>query len=238
MIRALLLDVGGVMVAPPTGDWLLGPDYREVLGDDFARERLERFRQARGALLHMLPDANVVADDDAEYAMFIPYYEAALAAADIAITRAQAERMAYMQVYRDDRYTLFADVLPWLDAWRGRLRLGIVSDAPPSTRRILDTMGVMGRVDGATFSSQLGVLKPDPAIYRATLDQLGIGPGDAVFVDDIAGNLRGAQALGMRAVQMRRDMPEHFAAAPAWDGPIAHSFAELDAILRAMDAPE
>jgi putative hydrolase of the HAD superfamily len=46
-------------------------------------------------------------------------------------------------------------------------------------------------------SGELGLLKPDAEIYRHVLDDLGIGPAEAVFVDNREVNVRGAQALGI-----------------------------------------
>ena len=39
--------------------------------------------------------------------------------------------------------------------------------------------------------------KPDPAIYRLALDRFGLGAGEALFVDDRAENVAGAEAAGM-----------------------------------------
>ncbi len=49
-------------------------------------------------------------------------------------------------------------------------------------------------------SSELGVRKPDPRIYEATLAALGVAPQAAVFIDDLQINCEAAAALGMRAV--------------------------------------
>ncbi|HEY3772535.1 MAG TPA: HAD family phosphatase [Solirubrobacteraceae bacterium] len=49
-------------------------------------------------------------------------------------------------------------------------------------------------------SSELGVRKPDPRIYQATLSALGVAPESAVFIDDLQINCDAAAALGMRAV--------------------------------------
>jgi putative hydrolase of the HAD superfamily len=49
-------------------------------------------------------------------------------------------------------------------------------------------------------SSELGVRKPDPRIYEATLAALGVAPESAVFIDDLQINCEAAAALGMRAV--------------------------------------
>jgi putative hydrolase of the HAD superfamily len=175
-----------------------------------------------------------IGSDEEEYHLFCKLYRAVFDEMEFPLSDAQIEQMAFIQTYRDDRYLLFDDVLPYLSRWRGKYKLGIVSDAPPSTRRILTQMGVMQYIDAATFSCDLGVLKPDPAIYRATLDRLQVLPGEALFVDDFPSKLRGAKALGMHCVQMRRPMPELFQTAPEWEGDMAHDFQEIDEYVNAL----
>lgn len=234
MVQAVLLDCGGVMVAPATGDWMLAPGHEAILGEDFAARHLDAFRRARRAFLHLLPDANCVDTDDEEHTMFIAYLGRTLEAMGISVSAEALASLAWNQVYRDDRYQLFEDVIPALMRWAGRYKRGIVSDAPPSTRRILRTMGVMAHIDAATFSCDLGVLKPAAPIYQRTLDLLGVAPEAAVFVDDIPEKLRGAQALGIRGIQMLRPMPASFAVAPPWDGPVVQDMASLEAQLARM----
>ena len=49
------------------------------------------------------------------------------------------------------------------------------------------------------WSCELGIVKPDPAIYRACLDALGCEPGRALFFDDRRTNVQGARDCGMQA---------------------------------------
>lgn len=70
-------------------------------------------------------------------------------------------------------------------------------------------------------SSHVGMRKPEPEIYLLTCEQLGIAPGEAVFVDDNADNIAAAARLGMATV--------HFGEDP-WA-----SLAELDRILDNRD---
>jgi 2-haloacid dehalogenase len=44
-----------------------------------------------------------------------------------------------------------------------------------------------------------GVIKPDPAIYRALLDRTGLTAAQCLFIDDSAKNVAGARAVGMAA---------------------------------------
>ena len=53
-----------------------------------------------------------------------------------------------------------------------------------------------------------GVLRPDPRIYRAALDALGVVSGEAAYVGDGGdGELRGARRLGLRTVLIERGLP-------------------------------
>lgn len=50
------------------------------------------------------------------------------------------------------------------------------------------------------FSSEIGVAKPDPQIFRQVLDTLGVQAQSAVFVDDRPANLIAAATVGIHAV--------------------------------------
>lgn len=54
-----------------------------------------------------------------------------------------------------------------------------------------------------TWSCELGIAKPDPAIYAYTCDKLGIRPADALFLDDKLENIHAARQLGFHALQFR-----------------------------------
>jgi epoxide hydrolase-like predicted phosphatase len=56
------------------------------------------------------------------------------------------------------------------------------------------------RFDAVVISSDVGIRKPDPAIYLLAADKLGVTPEACVFVDDISSNLGPAQEVGMAVV--------------------------------------
>jgi 2-haloacid dehalogenase len=49
-------------------------------------------------------------------------------------------------------------------------------------------------------SGEEKLVKPDAAIYRLALDRFGVAAADAVFIDDNAANVAGAEAVGMTAI--------------------------------------
>jgi len=66
--------------------------------------------------------------------------------------------------------------------------------------------------DGIVISGDVGVTKPDPAIYRYLLDRFGLQPGATAFIDDAEANVAIAADLGMQAIRfedgpgLRRDL--------------------------------
>lgn len=81
--------------------------------------------------------------------------------------------------------------------------------------------GPLGDFFSACFvSGELGLLKPHPEIYRHALADLGITPAEAVFVDNRAANVAGAEALGITGhVFTRTDGLREFLASLATPAP-------------------
>lgn len=57
--------------------------------------------------------------------------------------------------------------------------------------------------DATVISGDVGLHKPDPAIYELGAERLGLTPSDCVFVDDLRENIAGAEAVGMRGILHR-----------------------------------
>lgn len=55
--------------------------------------------------------------------------------------------------------------------------------------------------DVVVDSSQVGLRKPDPAIFRLTCERLRVAPSRCLFVDDLRCNVEAAAALGMTTIQ-------------------------------------
>jgi epoxide hydrolase-like predicted phosphatase len=87
---------------------------------------------------------------------------------------------------------------------RDGARMGLLSnslgDAAVYDRELMAEL-----FDAVVISSEVGLRKPDPAIYELAAERLGLPPSACVYVDDIGGNLKPARALGMATVLHRGD---------------------------------
>jgi putative hydrolase of the HAD superfamily len=75
--------------------------------------------------------------------------------------------------------------------------------------------------DVVVDSCEVGLRKPDPAIFRLTCERLEVAPEAAVFLDDLRRHVDAARSMGLHAILVR----------DPWD-----AIAELDAILESAAA--
>jgi len=55
--------------------------------------------------------------------------------------------------------------------------------------------------DDLIISGEVGLIKPDPAIYHHTLERIGLSAAECVFIDDSAKNISAARQLGLIGIQ-------------------------------------
>ena len=101
--------------------------------------------------------------------------------------------------------TLYADVLPGLrrlkEQMKGKMLVGSISNGNAD----LAAIGLAEHFSVSLAAAQFGSAKPDPAIFHAACEALGVAPHEAVYVgDDLHYDVFGAQNAGLRAVWLKR----------------------------------
>lgn len=85
-----------------------------------------------------------------------------------------------------------------LDRLRPRFRVACLSNSN-ALHTHLHRDALRGHVDEFFFSNELGLAKPDPAIFAAAIRELGVPAARVAFFDDTAANIDAAGAAGMDA---------------------------------------
>jgi HAD superfamily hydrolase (TIGR01509 family) len=81
----------------------------------------------------------------------------------------------------------------------GRVPLYLLSNTSGiHTDYFLPKYPVFECFEGAVFSHEVRLMKPDPEFYREALHRFGKQPASVLFIDDLAENIDSAAALGMR----------------------------------------
>jgi putative hydrolase of the HAD superfamily len=195
-LRAVLFDYGEVLSGPPNP-------------------------QAHSNLLEIagLPEAvfeqhywAIRLDYDADIYNGRSYWSEVARRAGVEFTPAQIDRL----LEQDAR--MWMDVNPQMLAWaralkQAGLKLGILSNMGDAVLQAIEReFSWLGLFDQLTWSYQTGMVKPDPAIYRYTVERLGVAPGEILFVDNLEKNCAAAEQCGLEAIvysnveQLDRDL--------------------------------
>jgi putative hydrolase of the HAD superfamily len=117
------------------------------------------------------------------------------------------ERLLAMErEFSETGVELWEDSLPVVRELRARgAKTALISNCSHSTRPIVDRLEIDAEFDAILLSFEVGMHKPDPAIYREALRRLGdVSPDRAVFVDDQPAYCDGAAALGIETFLIDR----------------------------------
>lgn len=183
-ITTVVFDLGGVLI-----DWNPRHLYRKVFGDDVAA--MESFLAEVCSL-----EWNAGLDAGGSFADAV----AELAAAH----PEQAELIAlYHSRWPEMLGDAFADTVEILgEVRRAGYRTYALSnwsaETFPMTRPYFPFLDEM---DGVLISGEVGVGKPDPAIFREFIARFGIEPARTVYIDDWDRNIATASGLGLKAIQ-------------------------------------
>jgi putative hydrolase of the HAD superfamily len=100
---------------------------------------------------------------------------------------------------------MWMNLNPAMMAWIPRIkdagfRLGILSNMGDGVLEYLrPRFSWLEQFDQLTWSCELGVVKPDPAIYLHTIKKLKVKPEQALFIDNLQKNIVGAEEVGLNA---------------------------------------
>jgi HAD superfamily hydrolase (TIGR01509 family) len=146
----------------------------------------------------------------------------------------------YVEFFRTSAVDMVAEfvvalpgVAPMLESLRERgIAVAVLSNGwNPLQARKAQQAGFAGKV---LVSSEIGAQKPAPVAFERLLETLGTEPDRSWYVgDDPAGDVAGAQRLGMRAVWMNWERKVY----PSDLAPPAHTISDFSQLIELLPAP-
>jgi len=110
---------------------------------------------------------------------------------------------AFLEVFAGWARALLPGAADVLAELRPHYRLACLSNSNPvHWRRKFSVLGIGQLFDVQLASHELGLVKPDPAIYVQAVQRLDVEPGRIAFFDDLPANIAAARAAGMVAEQV------------------------------------
>ncbi len=182
MIRNIIFDVGMVLA-------------------DFCWEKVMHELGFSGEIFERLADATVRSDAWRDYDRSLISDEEILASFIANAPGLEKEIRLFWDHMADtiERY-------PYAEDWVGSLKeegyhCYILSNYSKRTFELTkEKLTFLKRVDGALFSWQVKLNKPEPEIYRTLLERYQLKPEECVFLDDSLDNVNAARNMGIHAI--------------------------------------
>lgn len=181
-VKAVVFDLGGVLI-----DW----DPRLIFQQHFATRGVleaflaEVFWRAHHACHDTLaPFEETLAPYKRDYPHFAPALDAMATDWQKAVMGPIPETVAVLEELVARDVPVFA-----LSNWPAQTW--------PPAHPHADDYAFLDHFRSIVVSGQVQLRKPDPAIYKLALEQFGLAAGEALFVDDLAGNTDAATQAGM-----------------------------------------
>lgn len=208
MVRAVLFDVAGTLAMPKARDaWLagaaasIGADLGGAAAAGTLAEALEIAGRPGGPYPSHVPVevAAAYAARDRDPAAHRAGYLGLLST--VALPDPRLATALYERTLVPGGWTVYPDAVPTLAALRaGGIRTAAISNVGFDLRPVLDGLGLLEHLDAVVLSYEVGAVKPEPAIFTAACEAVGVVPADALMVGDHAAADGGAADIGIRTL--------------------------------------
>lgn len=197
-VKAILFDSGRTLNVPRTGHWFITPNFIKIIDrKDFSYSNEDMDKAMRFACDH-INKILLVETEEEEYSIFKEFYEIVLREIKYPnINNEIIELLARDNVCNDDKFLFFDDIDSSLNALKDKYLLGVVSDTWPSLERVFINNDLRKYFSTFVMSSVYASYKAEKVLFKIAIEELGIKPEEAIFVDDNESNLEAAEEFGM-----------------------------------------
>ena len=106
-----------------------------------------------------------------------------------------------LEEFLNEEFYIDKDLLIEITGLRREYKMGLLSNFSDDLRPKIDNEWALGSVfDEIIISCEVGLVKPDPAIFNLMLDRLGVKADESVFIDDRIKNIDGAKEMGFHTI--------------------------------------
>lgn len=185
MIRVVLFDLGNVIL-PVDGHRMARKltkhsplSQEEILSHFNKQEIVHEFETGRlspqAFFEHIRTSCSL---RDLEYAGFLPLFN---------------------DIFDED-----SAVIRLIEDLKPKVKLGMISNTNTiHSSHLVESYKLFSHFHKVWFSNDVGLRKPDPAIYQLALDHFKANPEESVFIDDLEPNIEGARRLGIHGIHYK-----------------------------------
>lgn len=178
-IKAIIWDLGGVLVRTEDG----GPREKLAAELGFSRVALEK---------------EMFANEDGRKGQ-LGQLSGEQHWQNLADRFGMPRELFVARFFEGDR--LDEELIAFIRSLKSSYQIALLSNAFDTLRSYLvDEWQILDLFDEVVISAEVGLIKPDAAIYQLILQRLGVAPQESIFVDDFAHNIEAANQIGMHGL--------------------------------------
>lgn len=202
-IKNIIFDNGGVLSDPKTGHWFITTNFWEILNLD-KNTNIDNMKSIMKKYIHLLTQDPKTEKE--EYEMFSNFYYHVLKEFKYNnLSKEITNELASDCVYNDDKYIFYDDVDKELDNLSKKYNLYMITDAWPSSFRVLDNKDISKYFKSIMVSSIESKIKTD-GLFEIFLDKnKNVKPEESIFIDDRTIVLDKAKECNFNVLQMDRN---------------------------------
>jgi epoxide hydrolase-like predicted phosphatase len=183
MVKAIIFDFGGPIV-----DWEEG--MNEVYRKHEDHHNLER------DTLRKLFNDYIVGGLVADFHSIADFFEKTKPSINMTVEELN-------EVLEEANATMYVrpEMIAYIEILRKKYKIALLSNFSNGLERFLqEVFKIYHLFDLVVSSYNVKIKKPDSRIYEHTLKKLGLKPEEAVFIDDLEENVKGAEAVGIKGI--------------------------------------
>ncbi len=186
-IKLIIFDLGGVVVSP---------EVEEIPRTMASHTEIE-YNQFNDFLAEHKPDLAKGKISLADfYKELVKHFKPRRLDADDIVNK-------HLEVFKEIIKELNTEVLSVIEELKKNYSVVCLANAEVDVVPLVRKRGVYDYFDKAYISTELGMRKPDPEIYKLILKEFSCKPGEAVFIEDLKENVDSAREIGINSIQYK-----------------------------------
>lgn len=198
MKKYVVLDFGGVLAKPTSGNWFVTPEIIRTV----KKEKVKDLMEAASSYNEII--SRPLRTEDEEYEMFYEYYQELFQKINYSVPDTLLKHFAADTTYSSEKCTFYDGIKEELAMLESEYTLLLLSDNWPCGMRILKEGNLIQYFKRIYISSIYGTVKKDGTFFEYPIHDFNIKENEAIFIDDNETLLEVGETYGFQGMLMDR----------------------------------
>ena len=207
MIKTILLDYGGILAYPLSGNWFIPYNIMKIAGIGIMANLIfkkKRLNLAFFAGNDYLKSNHKLFTEEEEYEQFKEFYRIVFGELKIRTDEKTLAQLAKSIVFDDNQVKFYDGVKDELAELKEQYKLIVVSESWPSVKRVMENNDIFRLLDGLVLSCNHNKTKGTGELFETAIKEYNLIPDECVYIDDELKYMENAEKTGLKPILMDR----------------------------------